>query len=142
MLRPHILHISSPLHPAPQLCKDLNEESVVRNETALTLQQELNELKDERDALAEDATRLRERVAQLERYELECERMRKLLYQREADEMIKAEDALQSRDQTIRDLSGKLESALEELEMERAQRQRRQIIFPVNDITFNGPSKR
>jgi phosphoenolpyruvate-protein kinase (PTS system EI component) len=120
----------------------LNEESVIRNERALTLEQEQNGLKDERDVLAEEASRLRARVAQLERYELECERMGRLLHQREAEEMVKAEDALRSRDQTIRDVSGKLASALDELEVERAQRQRRQIIFPVNDITLNGPPKR
>jgi sugar-specific transcriptional regulator TrmB len=67
--------------------------------------------------------------------------MAQVLYQREAEGIVKAEEAIQSRDQTIRDISAKLESALDELEMERAQRQRRQVIFPANDVTFSGPAK-
>lgn len=123
----------------PQLCKDLNEESVVRNETALTLEQELIQVKEERDAVLKERNDLRSRVEQLERYEAECKRMTELLRQHEADGIQKSEETIRSRDGTIREMSNRLDKTLDELEMERAQRQRRQIIFPGNGAHFNEP---
>jgi DNA repair ATPase RecN len=114
---------------------------VVRNETALTLEQELIIVKAERDAVLKERNDLLSRVEQLERYEAECMRMRGLLHQHEGDGLQKAEETIRARDRTIRDMSNRLDKTLDELEMERAQRQRRQIIFPVNGngANFNEP---
>ena len=110
---------------------------MVRNETALTLDQELIQVKEERDAVLKERNDLRARVEQLERYETECQRMKELLHRHEVEGLQKAEETIRARDRTIRDMSNKLDKTLDELEMERAQRQRRQIIFPLNGAHSN-----
>lgn len=111
---------------------------MIRNEKAIALQQELREIKAERDAMAKEENRLRARVQELERYEAECKELKRRLLEYEEQGLRHAEAAIQSRDQMIHDLSTKLEVALDHLEMEKAQRHRRQIIFPANVGSSNG----
>jgi chromosome segregation ATPase len=113
------------------LCKDLNEESANRNEEVIALREDLESVKTERDAMAKELFRLRAQVQSQENQRAEYAETKKKLREYESRGLDRADDEIQSRDQTISDLSFKLEQSLDLLELERAQpQQRRQIIFP------------
>jgi hypothetical protein len=83
--------------------------------------------------MSEELTRLRAQVQFQEKQSAEYAATKKKLREYEDRGLDRAEDAIQSRDRIISDLSSKLEQSLDLLEMEREQqRQRRQIIFPAS----------
>jgi chromosome segregation ATPase len=111
----------------------MNEESANRNEEAISLREDLESVRMERDSMSEELTRLRAQVQFQENQRVEFAETKKKLLEYEDRGLDRAEDAIQSRDRIISDLSSKLEQSLDLLEMEREQqRQRRQIIFPAS----------
>jgi septation ring formation regulator EzrA len=113
------------------LCIDLNEESAHRNDEAIALREDLKFVKMERDAMAEEISRLRAEVQCQEKERAEYAETKKKLIEYEIRGLDRTDDAIQSRDRIISDLSSKLEESLDLLEVERAQqRHRRHIIFP------------
>jgi hypothetical protein len=81
--------------------------------------------------MSEELTRLRAQVQSQENQQAEYSETKKKLREYESIGLDRAEDAIQSRDLIISNLSFKLEQSLDLLELEREkQRQRRQIIFP------------
>jgi hypothetical protein len=114
------------------LCKDLNEEAALRNEEALSLHQELGVVRSERDEMATEIEKLKGQLAIQERREQEHQKAEETLKRYEQKGLDGADKAIQTRDAIILDLAGRLERALDTLEVEREQqRQRRQIIFPI-----------
>jgi hypothetical protein len=113
------------------LCKDLNEEAALRNEEALFLHQELGVIRSERDEMATEIEKLKAQLAIQERREQEHRKAEETLKQYEQKGLNGADKAIQTRGAIIIDLAGRLELALDTLDVEREQqRQRRQIIFP------------
>lgn len=113
------------------LCKDLNEEASLRNEEALVLHKDLDAVRTERDDMATELEKARALIARYEKSEQERKKSELILQQYELKGLDGADRAVQMRDAIIVDLTGRLERALDMLELERAQqRQRRQIIFP------------
>lgn len=127
------------LHKFANLCKDLNEESAIRNVRAIALEQELETVKSERDQLSADVQTLRAQLQELENKQADYDEMKRKLSEYEQNGLCEANEAIQSRDRTILQLSSKLDSALSQLEIERAQRQRRQVIFPAQLPAQNKP---
>jgi len=114
------------------LCADLGEESANRNEKAIALKQDLDTVMTERDALSQEILLLRAQVQEQERERAEYGEMKRRLIEYESKGLDSATETIQSRDFVISELSSKLERTLDLLEIERAQRQRRQIIFPAS----------
>lgn len=113
------------------ICKTLNDESSIRRQEALALEEEVRELTLERDKLATDVQRLRTESSIHEQEEQELELLRERMTSYEKHSLERAEGAIRERDEMIGNLSSKLERTLETLQIEREQqRQRRQIIFP------------
>ena len=113
------------------LCKDLDEEAALRNEEALSLHQELGVIRSERDEMATEIEKLKGQLAIQERREQEHQKAEETLKRYEQKGLDGADKAIQTRDAIILDLAGRLERALDTLDVEREQqRQRRQIIFP------------
>ena len=113
------------------LCKDLNDEAALRNEEALSLHQELGVIRSERDEMATEIEKLKGQLAIQERREQDHRKAEEMLKQYEQKGLDGADKAIQTRDAIILDLAGRLERALDTLDVEREQqRQRRQIIFP------------
>ena len=114
------------------LCKELNEESDKRKQDLLSAQAELTDIKDQHAAVTMEVELLRAKVALHEQEVHENENIRESLVTRDNELMDKSNFAIGKRDKLISELSGKLEVAIDTLELERyQQRQRRQIIFPV-----------
>jgi hypothetical protein len=119
------------LHKYSSLCKDLNEEAEFRNEEALKLHSESNAVRIQRDEMATELEELRARVTYYERNEQERRKSELILQDYEQNGLDGVDQAIQTRDTIIADLAGRLERALDCLDLEREQqRQRRQIIFP------------
>jgi DNA repair exonuclease SbcCD ATPase subunit len=116
------------------LCKDLNDESAVRHSQALVLQNKLDAVTAERDQMTEDVVRLQAQVKAYEKQQEELEATKERLRQVEDQGLSSANRAVQERDHVIADLASKLERALDQLDLERAHRQRRQIIFPAETV--------
>lgn len=115
------------------LCKELNEESAKRKQEYIAAQEELEEIKEQHSAVTMEVEILRAKVALHEKEADENNEIRESLVSRDNDVLDKADSAIQKRDSMISELSGKLEVAMDTLELERyQQRQRRQIIFPVS----------
>jgi hypothetical protein len=82
--------------------------------------------------MAKELFRLRAQVQSQENQRAEYAETKKKLREYETRGLDRADDAIQSRDRTISELSFKFEQSLDLLELERAQpQQRRQIIFPL-----------
>ena len=84
----------------------------------------------ERDEMSVEVLRLRAQLDEYERMEVEYADVKRRLAECEEVGLRHAREVIRARDETIDDLSGKLQQALDQLAIERAQRQRRQIIFP------------
>lgn len=112
------------------LCADLGEESANRNEESIALRQSLDSCKTERDTLSQELLLLRAQAREREKERAEYLQVKQRLAEYEKQGLHHANEAIQSRDLVIANLSSKLEQTLDLLEIERAQRQRRQIIFP------------
>ena len=113
------------------IAKDLNEESAMRKMDATKLEEELDQVKEERDGLALEVERLRAETYQHEVQRIEHQMLKGALTAYETDCLCQANEAILKRDNVIMELSSGLERALEAIESVRAkQQQRRQIIFP------------
>jgi DNA-directed RNA polymerase subunit L len=113
------------------IAKDLNEESAMRKMDATKLEEELDQVKEERDGLALEVERLRAAAYQHEVQRIEHQMLKGALTEYETDCLCQAKEAILKRDNVIIELSSELERALEAIESGRAkQQQRRQIIFP------------
>lgn len=114
------------------ICKELNEESSIRKQEAFRLEEDVKALTMERDNLATEAQQLRAELSLYNSEKQEHQLLRQKIAQFEDRALGRAEAAIRDRDQTINDLSTRLERTMETLLIEREhQRQRRQIIFPV-----------
>lgn len=114
------------------ICKELNEESSIRKQEAVSLQADVCELKIERDNLATQVQQLHAEVSLHEQEKQEHRLLREKITHYENCALDRADEAIRERDELIADLSVRLERTMETLEIEREQqRQRRQIIFPV-----------
>jgi hypothetical protein len=121
------------------LCKELDEEAALRNDEAIALHDQLDVVKEERDGLATEVEQLRARVAFLERKEKEQAMSAIMLHKYEEHGLDQTGKAIAMRDTIINDLVGRLERALDLVQLEREQqRQRRQIIFPSRTATQTG----
>lgn len=113
------------------ICKTLNDESSIRKQEALALEEEVQDLKMERNELATQVERLRAEASLFQQEQQEHLLLRKRMTAYENDSLEQADKAIKERDVLIGELSTRLERTLETLEIEREQqRQRRQIIFP------------
>jgi len=114
------------------MSKGLSDESLVRSEEAISLRRELDDVRAERDDMAAELQRLRAQVRLQEQEKALQKEMRASLRRMEVEGLDRAASSIQVRDKLTVDLAMRLEQALDTLEVEReAQRQRRQIIFPV-----------
>jgi hypothetical protein len=113
------------------ISKTLNDESSIRRQDAIILEEEVRVLTLERDKLATEVQRLRTECSLHKQAEQEHDLLKAKMSSYESHSLERAKKAIRERDETIGDLSTQLERALEMLELERErQRQRRQIIFP------------
>jgi hypothetical protein len=119
------------LHQYGGLCRDLNEEAVIRNEEALELHKELDSVRQDRDKISAELEQAKAKIAQQEKRTSERPRIESVIKRLEANGLDGVDRAIGTREKIIVDLSTRLERALDCLEFEREQqRQRRQIIFP------------
>jgi hypothetical protein len=122
------------------IAKDLNEESAMRKQEALKLEDDLMDVKAERDSMALELDQLRAAAVQHEVERMEHEALKEMLRNYEMKGLGRAKETVDQRDSTILDLASKLERAMGMVEIERMkQRQRRQIIFP-SRASHPGPS--
>lgn len=113
------------------LCKELNEESAKRKQDHNKAQEELAEITDKHSSVTMELELLRAKVSLYEQELAENKEIRESLVSRDNDLMDRVDGAIQKRDSMITELSIKMETTLNTLELERyQQRQRRQIIFP------------
>lgn len=116
-------------------CRDKSNDASLQSEKARSLEQELNESRQERDEMAAELERLRTEAALFEQERQEHRRVKSALMEYESRGLDQAEAAIASRDEMITKLSSRLETALGTLQWERQQqRQRRQIIFPPKGV--------
>lgn len=122
------------------LAKDLNEESAMRKQEALKLEDDLMDVKAERDAMALELNQLRAASSQHQVERMEHEALKEIVRNYEKQGLGRAKETVDLRDSTIVDFTSKLERAMGMIEIERMkQRQRRQIIFP-SRASQPGPS--
>lgn len=111
--------------------QDLNKQVAVKIQETITLQQQLETTRWERDELAIENLRLQAKVSSHAKQQAEYSELKRRYLDYEQRGIQGAVAEIESRDQVIDDLATKLERVLEQLELEREQqRQRRQIIFP------------
>jgi hypothetical protein len=113
------------------IAKDLNEQYNMRNQEVVQFEDELLSVKAERDLLNTEVGELR---AAAEHYEIErrkSQQLQELVLVYERSGLDRANIVLTEKDALIRDLTNRLELAIQTIETERhKQLQRRQIIFP------------
>ena len=120
------------------ICKTLNDESSIRRQEALTLEDEVRDLKKERDELATEMQRLRVEVSLHKQEQQEHRILRERMVAYENYSLERADKAIRERDEMIAELTNKLERTIDTLQIEREQqRQRRQIIFPTKCMQQN-----
>lgn len=105
------------------------------------LEDEVRDLKKERDELATEVQRLRAEVSLHKQEQQEHEFLRKRMAEYEIFSLERANRAVDERDEMIADLTLMLERTMDTLQIEREQqRQRRQIIFPSSKSTQQNTS--
>lgn len=107
------------LHKFANLCKDLNEESALRDHEAMTLRKEWADTVVERDELAGKVAVLEAQAREYERKAQEHKILKQRVEEIERRGLHRAEDAIAARDAALADLATKLEQALKQLEIER-----------------------
>ena len=113
------------------MCKELNDESAKRKEDSTSLRSDLSRVRAERNALSSDMDTLCARLSLYEKEGIQNDSIHAALSDVESSALDRADDAIERRDSVIDELSSRLRSTVETLEIERhQQRQRRQIIFP------------
>jgi hypothetical protein len=127
----HDMHMK--LTKFAMLCKGLNEESDNLREQATCASSELDKLRTERNDVVTKEQVLLAKVKLFEKQTEENVKIRHLLQDRDQKDLDQFDNALNVRDAIILELSSRLHQSLDTLEIEREQqRQRRQIIFPLN----------
>jgi len=113
------------------MCKNLNEEAAHRSNEVKETKALLNKMTSERNALVSQVDTLRARVELYEGESVGQSRLREEWEKEKGDMLDSIDRAMKDRDETIEDVSNRLELAVETIENERKQqRMRRQIIFP------------
>ena len=117
------------------LCRGLNDESVKRKSDAELLQESVMELQNERDDLAMENLRLRAALEARQKEIAKLEEIRDKYVQNEHNEVQRASDVIDERDQTIEALTARLSIALDridqyEYEKQQQQRKKKQFFFP------------
>ena len=113
------------------IAKELNEQSSLRNLEVIKLDQELLKVKAERDSLVVEVEHLRAAVAHHNVERQEHQMLKEIVVKYESEGLERAKNIIAQRDGIIRDLTCRLEKAMELMNLERRkQSQRRQIIFP------------
>lgn len=113
------------------IAKELNEQSSLRYLEVVKLDQELLKVKAERDSLVLEVQQLRAAVDHHALERREHQLLKEIVVKYEIEGLERAKDIIAQRDGVIRDLTCRLEKAMEIIDLERRnQRQRRQIIFP------------
>eukprot|EP00978_Attheya_sp_CCMP212_P000571 scaffold1111_cov65-Attheya_sp.AAC.6 len=127
----HDMHMK--LTKFAMMCKGLNEESDNLREQATCASSELDKLRTERNDLVTKEQVLLAKVKLFEKQTEENVKIRQLLQDRDQKDLDQFDNALNVRDAIIMELSSRLHQSLDTMEIEREQqRQRRQIIFPLN----------
>lgn len=125
------VHMQNKLSRFATIAKELNEQSSLRYLEVIKLDQELLKVKAERDSLVIEVQQLRAAVAHHNVERKEHQLLKEILVKYEIEGLEQAKDIIAQRDGVIRDLTCRLEKAMETIDLERrTQRQRRQIIFP------------
>jgi hypothetical protein len=127
----HDMHMK--LTKFAMMCKGLNEESDNLREQATCASSELDKLRTERNDLVTKEQVILAKVKLFEKQTEENVKIRQLLQDRDQKDLDQFDNALNVRDAIIMELSSRLHQSLDTMEIEREQqRQRRQIIFPLN----------
>ena len=117
------------LNKYASICKSLNEESAALNNECISLREELGRVQAERDDASEELLLLRAEATQVRIQRAEMEQQQARL--RDMERLnVELHRSLQSRDSMIDKLTSQLNLALQQLEFERQQRQRRPFQFP------------
>lgn len=125
------IEMYSKLSKFASIAKDLDEQSRLRNKEEIKTDEELRQVKAERDALAMEVEKLRAALAHHDMERKEHQMIKETVAKYESEGLQRAREAIAQRDSVIRDLTSRLRKALETIDLERRkQAQRRQIIFP------------
>lgn len=95
------------------MCKDLNDESAKRKEQADVAKQDLETVREERNALSSELEILKARIALYEKQEAENVHIRQLLRENQNETISMADQAIAERDAIIEDLTLQLEQSLD-----------------------------
>lgn len=98
---------------------DLNDESAKRKEQVDAAKSNLDNIRDDRDAMSSKLSILEARITLYEKQELEYVQIRRLLEQSDNETLTMADQAIQKRDEIIDDLTTRLQHALTALEDEK-----------------------
>ena len=113
------------------IAKDLDEQSRLRYKEGIKADEELRQVKTERDGLAMEVDKLRAALALYDVERKEHQIIKATIAKYESEGLQRAIETITQRDSIIRDLTSRLRKALETIDLERRkQAQRRQIIFP------------
>jgi chromosome segregation ATPase len=94
------------------MCKDLNDESAKRKEQVDNVKTDLNDVKEERNAISSELEILRARVNLYEKQEAENVEIRRLLRENQDETLAMTDQAISERDGIISDLTAKLEQSM------------------------------
>jgi chromosome segregation ATPase len=94
------------------MCKDLNDESAKRKEQVDNVKTDLNDVKEERNAISSELEILRARVDLYEKQEAENVEIRRLLRENQDETLAMTDQAISERDGIISDLTAKLEQSM------------------------------
>jgi hypothetical protein len=113
------------------IAKELDDQARLRYQEGTKADEELRQVKTERDALAMEVNELRAALAHLDSERKEHQMIKEAIAKYESEGLQRAREMISQRDCVIRDLTSRLRNALETVDLERRrQTHRRQIIFP------------
>jgi hypothetical protein len=125
-------HMQSVLQKYVSSYKKAYEEAAVQYLESESLRKELDSVLIERDEQSQQILRLRAQVGQQQKELAAYADLKRKFLEYEKQEQVQTCKEIESRDEIIENLSSKLESALDQLELERANQttQRRHVFFP------------
>ena len=113
------------------IARDRDDQSRLRAQEGINAAAELRRVKTERDALAVEVNELRAALVHHDMERKEHQMLKEAVTKYEMEGLQRAREAIAQRDCIIRDLTSRLRTALETIDLERRrQTHRRQIIFP------------
>jgi hypothetical protein len=107
----HDMHLK--LSKLAMMCKDLNDESAKRKEQADVAREDLDTIREERNALSSELEILRARIALYEKQEVENTEIRQLLRENQNETISMADQAITERDAIIEELTLQLQHFME-----------------------------